>query len=227
MNIAEKLTAIGENQHAIYGAGKRAEYDAFWDVFQTNGNRTNYQSAFTVGWDDTNYNPKYPIIAGASGGLVGVFASNAGITDTKVPITAYGSCQAAFSYAKVKKIPKIIFTTDVTNVTYMFNSCNQLEEMYCEGTIAITGIDLHWSTKLNKASILSIINVLDDVVHEGTDADPTNKLTLSLTAVNNAFYQVPTYNEYGDIEVEECVGSESHEWNALVADKSNWSIVLI
>ena len=47
-----------------FDAGKKAEYDAFWDTFQNNGNRTTYSYAFygsAVGWNDTTFNPKYPI----------------------------------------------------------------------------------------------------------------------------------------------------------------------
>ena len=30
----------------VYAAGKKAEYDAFWDVCQNNGERNDYQYAF-------------------------------------------------------------------------------------------------------------------------------------------------------------------------------------
>lgn len=46
-------------------AGKQAEYDAFWDAYQENGNRTSYQEAFRAGWTEVNFKPKYDIILGS------------------------------------------------------------------------------------------------------------------------------------------------------------------
>jgi hypothetical protein len=43
-------------------AGKKSEYDAFWDAFQDYGNRTNYNMAFAGGsWTPEMLKPKYPI----------------------------------------------------------------------------------------------------------------------------------------------------------------------
>jgi hypothetical protein len=62
MSIAEKLQTIAENEQRVYEAGKKAEYDAFWDAFQYNGTRLSYQSAFWR-WNSDNLYPKYDIIA--------------------------------------------------------------------------------------------------------------------------------------------------------------------
>ena len=64
--IAEKLTTIAENQQKVYDAGfekgQQAEYDRFWDAYQQNGNRTDYQTAFSgVGWTAESFKPKYNI----------------------------------------------------------------------------------------------------------------------------------------------------------------------
>lgn len=69
MSIAEKLTAVAENVPKVYEAGKKAEYDAFWDVFQQYGTRRKYDTAFYNphhGWDGTTFNPKYDIICEGS-----------------------------------------------------------------------------------------------------------------------------------------------------------------
>ena len=43
-------------------AGKQAEYDAFWDMYQQNGERKEYSYAFAgEGWNDTTFQPKYSI----------------------------------------------------------------------------------------------------------------------------------------------------------------------
>lgn len=42
--------------------GKQAEYDRFWDVYQQNGERVSYGSAFQgQGWTADTFKPKYPV----------------------------------------------------------------------------------------------------------------------------------------------------------------------
>lgn len=49
---------IGE----VYEAGQKSEYDRFWDAFQENGNRTNYECGFAgKGWTLETFKPKYDI----------------------------------------------------------------------------------------------------------------------------------------------------------------------
>lgn len=147
----------------VYEVGKKAEYDAFWDAIQRKGQRPHYAYAFSYsGWDDIIFNPKYPITPLNSSGIMSMLNWNQYITDTKVPITAYGSASSAFyECKKLKRIPKIIFD-GTTNLSNTFYNCIGLEEMYCEGVIDINGFDVHWSTQLNKESLLSILDVLAD-----------------------------------------------------------------
>lgn len=66
MSIADKLTTIAENEQKIYDKGRTDEWSDFWDVFQRNGTRTNYDWAFVgsqagalSGWGDETFKPKY------------------------------------------------------------------------------------------------------------------------------------------------------------------------
>ena len=63
--IAEKLTEIAGNTPLVYDKGvddgKQAEYDSFWDAFQQNGTRRDYSYAFSNGWTDDAFKPKYKI----------------------------------------------------------------------------------------------------------------------------------------------------------------------
>lgn len=63
--IAEKLTTIAENEQKVYEAGKQAEFDNFWDTYQSNGTRVDYSYAFAgKGWTDEFFKPKYDIYPG-------------------------------------------------------------------------------------------------------------------------------------------------------------------
>ena len=75
------------------------------------------------------------------------------------------------------------------------------------GTLRIS-VNMQWSP-LSKDSIISIINAL-------STATSDLPITLSITAVNNAFETSPGAAD----------GSTSEEWTALIATKPNWTISL-
>lgn len=212
MSIAEKLTTIAENQQRVYDAGyakgqaeggggnydegyedgQKAEYDRFWDLFQNYGKRSHYAYAFAYnGWTDENYNPKYPIDYTNTNGIGNMFVWTRGITDTKVPITANGSCVNAFSNSEIKRIPKLIFR-GATNVNNMFLSATKLEELYCEGEIALS-ISFAQSNLLTNESVQSIIDCLKDLTgqtaqtltfHATVGANLTEAQKATITAKN-------------------------------------------
>ena len=199
MKTAEKLTTIAENVSKVYDAGKKAEYDHFWDNFQQNGALMTYANAFTARtWNDTCYSPKYTIKSTAG---LGMFY-NSLITDTKVPIdlSTATNAQNLFGYASgMKYIRKLILSENITNFNNAFIGLSNLELLIVEGTIAANGIDLRWSTKLNKESIVSIINALSSTTSG-----------LSITISKKAKEAVFT----------------ADEWATLEATKPNWTIAL-
>ena len=105
MSIAEKLQTIAENEQRVYDAGyakgqaeggdttaaydegfeagKKAEYDAFWDAYQQKGNRSNYSYAFSgSGWTTNNFKPKYDVIIKNTARRM--FSSAAGLVNTNI-----------------------------------------------------------------------------------------------------------------------------------------------
>jgi hypothetical protein len=65
----EKITGtivsgeLAEKVGEVYEAGQKAEHDKFWDTYQKNGERVDYQAAFLGEcWNDTNFKPKYDIV---------------------------------------------------------------------------------------------------------------------------------------------------------------------
>ena len=46
----------------VYDAGKKSQYDEFWDCLQFSGNRRDYVGTFSGrGWNEENFKPKYDI----------------------------------------------------------------------------------------------------------------------------------------------------------------------
>lgn len=109
-------------------------------------------------------------------------------------------------------LEKLILKEDGSQ-TFNGNSfllCGALENIIVEGKFGVS-VDMHWSTKLTKASIESIMEALSLTATGQT-------LTLSKTAVDNAFH---------DPEGEDVIGSASADWNSLMESKPNWTITLV
>lgn len=193
-------------------AGGGIDYDLFWDNFQENGNRINYQFGFANVWNDDIYNPKYPIVcSGQYINATSLFAKSS-ITDTKVPITISGSAVRADTMfqdcTELKRIPSLTFN-GFARFSNTFSGCKALEEMNVYGVIDVGGMDVSASTKLNKQSWISIINALS------SDTSGLS-MTGSLTSVKKAFETVEGAND----------GDTSTEWLNLKATKSNWGVSL-
>jgi hypothetical protein len=93
-----------------------------------------------------------------------------------------------------------------------FYNCTALEDITFYGTIGDT-VSFKQSTQLTLPSIESIVNHLSDTATGKT-------LTLSLTAVDNAYgWYLPDGSFAG--------GSASGHWSSLEASKPNWTINLV
>ena len=194
-----------------YTEGKQAEQDRFWDAYQQNGKRTDYTYAF-YNWPGENYNPKYFI----AGGVSNCFRGST-ITDALVPIVATGSTANAFyNCSAIVTIPSLDLS-DSTNLSYVFQNCSELVSVTFVGEIKLSGLDLHYSNKLSKWSIESLVGEL-------SDATSGLSVTLSVDAVDRAF-QESSRDAEGNVIL--TAGSNSTAWAALVNTKPNWTINLV
>jgi hypothetical protein len=230
MDIAEKTLRLKTDFDDVYEAGKKAEYDAFWDGVQDKGNRTNYASAFR-NWGSKEINPKYLILCDT---LYEMFL-NCGkldVTPNVASIAANGKFASAYNaFAFCRNLKNITFdilldnksqTSTLTSTfrycdelitikklgvvdtlvffSNTFDQCTKLENITIEGTIGQNGFDIHWSTLLSADSLKSIINALSTT---------TTGLTIKLPNTAQSNYE----SKYG-----------SGSWATLTATRSNWSI---
>lgn len=187
-----------------YAAAQKADYDRFWDMFQQNGNRADYQYAFSRAWTDEFYNPKYPIVCNnANVYTATALFMDSQITDTKVPITASGTrADTMFQDCRnLNRIPMVTFD-NVTRFNNTFRNCQALTDITIDGSIDVA-ISFAESPLLNRASIESIINALSTTTSGLT-------LTLSSAAVTAAFGS-----------------TTAADWTALVGTRNNWTISLV
>ncbi len=200
MSIADKLTQIAENEQAVFDAGKKSEYDTFWDSYQENGNKVAYRLAFFgSGWNDTTFRPKYPMKMYKGQQQMQAFYYFRGThIDVDIDFRAVGNAQVFQSASLLKTISKLIVTDEVT-YTNWFAGCTALEDITIEGTI---GNDISFSdcALLTKGSIESIIDALSGTVTGKT-------LTVNAAAKQAAF--------------------TDSEWAVLIGTKPNWTISLV
>ena len=68
---------------------------------------------------------------------------------------------------KLQTIEELKISKTVAFVTSSFSGCTALTRLILAGTLATNGLDLHWSTLLDRESLLSVLNVLQDKTSVG------------------------------------------------------------
>lgn len=235
MSIADKLTEVAQNVPKVYEAGKKAQYDEFWDSFPANPDGTYLFSGDM--WNDVTFKPKRNIVL--KNGANGLFYNNActnikealekcGVTLDMSGVTGANQC---FSYALTKELPALDLSSisnvqnffaiaqnletiesvrfkDGATFNNAFGTCKNLENITILGTISGKGFDVSSCTKMTKKSIKSIVDALS-----GTTSGLS--ITLSKTAVNNAF---------GINVDDETTFPEGSEYYTLRHSKDNWTV---
>ena len=230
MSIAEKLTQIAENEQAVFEAGKKSEYDTFWDVYQENGNMTYYAYAFAgVGWTQSVFKPKYniepvtPTSMFSSSRIVDIRPQTIGVD------VDFSKC-TSFYYLCSNSTIKYIGVVDCSSaqsasLSYIFSSAKELvsvekvimPEMDSAGFadksfenavklehIRIEGV-IHRSTSLRWSPLLSKAS-MESMINALSDTAEGQTITFSQAAKNNAF--------------------TDSEWAELIGTKPNWTFSL-
>ena len=229
----DRTNGFKDSVDEVYEAGKKSEWDKFWDAYQNYGNRTNYAFAFSgVGWTTENLKPKYNIVATNYNLAFRDFPIAFNISDfffEQGIMLDFSKC-TVFSemllFSKINGIG-IVDTRSANNINYAFSNATALETIRLlilkdDGSqslsssfnnclslknITIQGIigaDVSFS-----ASTLLTKDSITNIVNALSTTTTGKTLTLSKTAVDNAFG-----------------GSTSAEWLALRETRSNWTIAL-
>ena len=147
------LTTIAENQPKIkelgynegFGAGKKSEYDAFWDSFQYYGQRKHYAYGFYFSetlvdskvpvWTDENFKPKYDIIANGSAEKM---FFNCDFTDFKgilekqgIVLDTSGAYTVKQAFSRCKELTRlpVLNLSYASNIDSTFEFCYKLESI--------------------------------------------------------------------------------------------------
>lgn len=197
MSIAEKFSAIAENEQKVYEAGQKSEYDRFWDEFQKNGTRTSYSYAFygSGGWNNEIFKPKYDITEaqycfnalgynGETFDLIQIFKEQ-GIKFNKANGWQYANYM--FYNANITTCPKV----HISCPQYVFYNCKNLVTIE---ELSLTRQDLTsalgGSTKNNFNGCTKLENLkIGGWICYDFDVSPATALTYeSLISIKNALW---------------------------------------
>lgn len=231
--------------------GGKGYYDEFWDKYQENGTRVNYQYAFYgTGWDDVTFNPKHSFPEGVK--VTNTFAQS-NIRNFKGILERNGiylnlraqtqGLASLFASSKVEHIGRIIYPDIVPTVQSMLSYCTELhtiDELHLseDGStvltdifrgggqslvnITITGVIGQNGFNLQYSTNLSKASITNIIEHLSVDT-LNLVLTLSKAAVNKAFESSPGANDGSTANNNE----GTVEWQTLKATRSNWDYVLL
>jgi hypothetical protein len=198
MSISEKLTQIAENEQRVFDAGKNAEWSAFWDAFQANGTKVNYDNAFAEAGNGlaswvygTTFRPKHTIKPKTAQGMFAISR----LSPEAIALVDFSECTdfyQTFRYFVGTRLPSIDFSkATITSQTFMnlqrtttidrilvsestpfnntFQNCTTLTTIIFDGVIGQNGLNLQWSP-LTEDSLDSIVGALAD---KSTDTSGT------------------------------------------------------
>lgn len=227
MDIAEKTLRLKTDFDDVYEAGKKAEYDEFWDN-ALNGD--GWVGRFCGNcWTDKTFKPNKDLLPyGNSNNLFNaVLITNLtkilNDNEVKLDVSQVTGFNSSFSWTTITHIPYLdlqkattiqscfsnsaklieiegLVISDSCKVVSAFDNCKSLEKVIMGGTIGQNGFDIHWSTKLTADSLKSIIQTLSTT---------TTGLTITLPTTAQSNYEA---------------GYGSGSWATLTATRSNWTI---
>ena len=221
-STATLLQEIAENMPKVYTAGvevgkekgKKAEYDAFWDITQQYGKRAGHAYAFSGnGWTAENFKPKYDIIVKTTarrmfaGALKNVdiekHLNDLGIKFDTSGVTSVDGFDYFCEYSSPSVLP-VIDTTGTTQIRYFAYHCSELVTIRklklkddgsqkftrpFENNTELRNIEIEGkignSIDFSGCPVLSKASLESIISHLSPTA--TFTITFSQTAVNNAF----------------------------------------
>lgn len=251
MSIAEKKARAKTDLDEVFAAGKKAEYDAFWDAFQEGGKRNRYNYGFTRFPADAFY-PKYDIVPRENNWMFEFFNPSLVFNDPKPPLDLAarleecgvrlimngGSAGAGVMYyAGVFKDANISTTPpfDVVagSAADMFRGCTALHTI---GKLSVARESIDFGGAFRDCTALVNIEFSGSVgqnmdfrwstlLSKASITSIMNALSTTATGKTATFSQTAVNNAFAT-SAGAGNGSTSVEWLALVATRSNWTISL-
>jgi hypothetical protein len=232
MSIADKLITATENIEKVYVAGKKTEYDAFWDSFQ--GEITDGAYLFAGrGWKDSNFRPKYNI--NIPNRPANNMFCNSVLTNLEASLQECGvtldlslaqRLDNIFSNCKqLTRVPEITIGENCTNIGNMFNGCLVLVTIR---KLTFPNKSMTVTNAFNTCYALENIEIGGTIAVSGLSFQHSTKLTkASITSIINALSTSTSGLTITFSKKAKEAAFTSAEWTTLVNTKSNWTIALV
>ena len=164
-------------------------YDTFWDTYQANGTRANYNYAFAGngGWKNAIFNPKYPLSNGVITSAIGMFTQGrTSRIKCDLDFSNSTNCSNLFSsnvYVSYIQAIKFNNTLESDKRTNMFASASYLVTI--DRIDGVIDFDLVMSSckRLDDDTLARIINALEDHGANGLNDGVTHTLNLHADSI--------------------------------------------
>ncbi len=220
----------------VYEAGKKAEYDRFWDSHPIAKGYTNGTNLFSgAGWNDITFKPKYDIILGNcymafKGCAVTDLVKRLKECGVALDFSGASTFYYTFAEAKITHLGEIHLTHSnfaiaTANTSSMFSYCYYLH------TIDKIIVNDEGTTKFHN-SMFERADSLANITFEGVIGNSINFqwCPLSRTSITNIIEHLsPTATEQ-TLTLKKSAKEEAftpEEWASLIASKPNWTFSLI
>lgn len=202
--------------------GKKAQYDAFWDVYQNYGAEVHDGRAFVgYGWNDNTFYPKYDIVCDNKRG--DALFQLCQVTNIKARLEECGvrldtskatNLYQAFQYCATTELPEIN-VSKATGIYQTFASCSNLTKID-KVILSSDGTAPEMTTTFAGSSALV------DIVFEGVIAKSITMSNCSKLSVDSAKSVIEHLANYAgtDNEGKNTVKFHANTWTALEADST-------
>lgn len=223
-----------EGKAAGYEAGREAEYDAFWDVYQQNGNRTNYENAFSgSGWNVDNFNPKYDMKPTVGSSIFYRFDYDRYGSRTLDLVERFNECGVELDFS------------NVTGLSYGFQNAriSHIGVVDATSCSTLTGafINCYWLAKIDKLVVKDSLtfsntfnncDALKEIIIEGVIGESISFYVSPLTkesiiSVINALSSTTSGKTATFKKSAKEAAFIADEWAELIATKTNWTFSLV
>ncbi len=231
---------IPDGIDAVFEAGKKSEYDAFWDSWQENGSRRDYASGFSgTGWKDNIFYPKYDIKPYQ---IANMFWRTRMEIDLAKRLE---DCKIALDLSVCgPDATTMFFDMRFTRLPALdFSRCTKLNDVIgtAPNLVTVDSITINENATVNRlcanCAALQNIQVLGTIGNSGIDLTASIKLSLdsivsfvnalSITASGKSItFSQGAVDSAFETENGLCDGSASEEWLNLIGTKANWTISL-
>lgn len=247
MSVADKLTTIAENQQKVYDAGynkgkadgRQAEYDRFWDDYQQNGNRNDYKNAFSgTGWTEETLKPKYPVKivdTTATSRYATEMFRRLGYNNSKIWVDMTEICKR-LDLSEALSIQGLLYNACAKNITLDASKSKTLQEAFRCGdggvldniTLTVSSVCQNYTNAFYYCSNLTNLTFTDGSQIAASISLQWSPLTRqSIESVMAALSTTATGNTVTFKKSAVEAAFTTDEWNALSANRTNWTITLV